>query len=116
MEERYNNVVSYATKIQKELNELKKRLAKYKLTSKNKNILRMPIPNTNLCGANLTPNPFGTNFTPNSFGTDFTPNHLTEEETIEALRQAYQTIAKKKRSKNKWNTSHWKADQSLEMT
>lgn len=39
----------------------------------------MPIPNTN------------------SFGTDFTPNHLTEEEAIEVLRQAYQTIAKRKR-------------------
>lgn len=35
----------------------------------------------------------------NSFGTDFTPNHLTEEETIEVLRQAYQTITKKKRRK-----------------
>lgn len=35
----------------------------------------------------------------NSFGTDFTLNHLTEEEAIEVLRQAYQTIAKKKRRK-----------------
>jgi hypothetical protein len=52
--------------------------------------------NTNLCGANLTPNPFGTNFTPNSFGAYFTPNHMTEEEAIEVLRQAYQTIAKGK--------------------
>ena len=58
-----------------------------KLTSKNKNILRMPIPNTNS---------FGTNFTTNSFGTNFTPNHLTEEEATEALYQAMQTIAKKK--------------------
>jgi len=57
--------------------ELKK--SEEELTSKNKNILRISIPNTN------------------SFGTDFTPNHLTEEEAIEVLRQAYQTIAKKKR-------------------
>ncbi len=33
----------------------------------------------------------------NSFGTDFTPNHLTEEEAIEVLRQAYQTITKTKK-------------------
>lgn len=44
----------------------------------------------------FTPNPFGTNFTPNSFGTHFTPNHQTEEEATEALRQALQTITKKK--------------------
>lgn len=49
-----------------------------KLTSKNKNILRMPILNTN------------------SFGTNFTPNHLTEEEAIEALYQAMQAITKEK--------------------
>ena len=35
----------------------------------------------------------------NSFGTDFAYNHLTEEEATEVLRQAYQTIAKKKMSK-----------------
>ncbi len=46
-----------------------------KLTSKNKNILRMYT---------------------NPLGTDFTPNHLTEEEATEVLRQVYQTIAKKK--------------------
>lgn len=32
----------------------------------------------------------------NSLGAEFTPNHLTEEEATEALRQAYQTIAKEK--------------------
>lgn len=47
-------------------------------TTKNKNILSMPILNTN------------------SFGTNFTPNHLTEEEATEALYQAMQIIAKKK--------------------
>lgn len=81
LKEYYDNAVTFATKIQNELNELKK--SEEELTSKNKNILRMPIPNTN------------------SFGTDFTPNHLTEEEAIEVLRQAYQTIAKKKRSNKK---------------
>lgn len=41
----------------------------------------------------------------NSFGTDFTPNYLLEEEAIEVLRQAYQTIAKKKRrNRNEQNT------------
>jgi len=64
-------------------NELKKRFAKYKLTSKNKNILRMPILNTN------------------SFGADFIPNHLTEEEVTEVLRQAYQTFNKIKRRTSK---------------